>query len=256
MLLLALAVLALVIHLAYRWVLRHPERVKRWFDRIGGRHVYAFLESPAGLWLARRFSPNGIYGLVLTLGLVLTGLFSWAFGGVQEVVARDPLVRTDRAVVRYFHAHGEPYLTTCVGVFEAVFAPSVLLPVTAIAGFALLPLARRRGDFETGLSGIVFLATVAGTGPSRSSSSCCFTGRGRPPRFNSCPRRASAFRALTPWWRSPSGRPSGTSSGSVLWDAGASRGRKGRGSRSSSWRWRCLWGWGACTRGRATRATC
>jgi membrane protein DedA with SNARE-associated domain/membrane-associated phospholipid phosphatase len=164
-LLLALAVLAILMYLAYRWVLRHPERVKRLFDRIGGRHVYAFLESPAGLWLERRFSPNGIYGLALTVGLVLTGLFSWAFGGiVQDVVARDPLVRTDLAVVRYFHAHGEPYLTTCVSVFEAVFAPSVLLTLTATAGLALLLLARRRGDFETGLSGIVLLATAAGTG--------------------------------------------------------------------------------------------
>jgi undecaprenyl-diphosphatase len=164
-LLLALGVLALVMYLAYRWVLRHPERVKRWFDRIGGRHVYAFLESPAGHWLERRFSPNGIYGLVLTVGLVLTGLFSWAFGGlVQDVVARDPLVRTDLAVVRFFHAHGEPYLTTGVGVFEVIFAPSVLLSVSAIAGLAFLLLARRRRDFETGLSGVVLLATAAGTG--------------------------------------------------------------------------------------------
>jgi undecaprenyl-diphosphatase len=163
-LLIALTVLALVMYLAYRWVLRHPERVKRWFDRIGGRHVYAFLESPAGHWLVRRFSPNGIYGLVLTVGLVLTGLFAWAFGGiVQDVVARDPLVRTDLAVVRYFHAHGEPYLTTGVSVFEAVFSPSALLTVSVIAGLALLLLARRRGDFETGLSGVVLLVTAAGT---------------------------------------------------------------------------------------------
>ena len=90
-----------------------------------------------GHWLVRRFSPNSIYGLVLTVGLVLTGLFAWAFGGiVQDVVARDPLVRTDLAVVRYFHAHGEPYLTTGVSVFEAIFSPSVLLTISAIAGLA------------------------------------------------------------------------------------------------------------------------
>ena len=180
-LLLALGVLALVLYLSYRWVLRHPERVKRWFDRIGGRHVYAFLESRAGLWLERRFSPNGIYGLVLTVGLVLTGLFSWAFGGiVQDVVARDPLVRTDLAVVRYFHAHGEPYLTAGVSVFEAVFSPSVLLSVSAIAGLALLLLARRRGDFETGLSGVVLLATAVGTAALSISFKIMFH-RPRPP---------------------------------------------------------------------------
>jgi membrane protein DedA with SNARE-associated domain/membrane-associated phospholipid phosphatase len=164
-LLLALGVLTLVLYLAYRWVLRHPERVRRSFERVGGRRVYAFLQSPAGLWLKRRFSPHGIYGLTLTLGLVLTGLFSWAFGGiVQDIVARDPLVRTDLAVLRFFHSHAEPYLTTTVNVFEVVFSAWVLLAVAALAGLALLLLARSGRDFETGLSGVVLLAAALGTG--------------------------------------------------------------------------------------------
>jgi membrane protein DedA with SNARE-associated domain/membrane-associated phospholipid phosphatase len=164
-LLLALAVLALILYLAYRWVLRHPERVRRSFERVGGRRVYAFLRSPTGLWLRRRFSPNEVYGLTLTLGLVMTGLFSWAFGGVvQDIVARDPLVRTDLAVVRFFHAHSEPYLTTAVNAFEAVFSAWVLLGVAILAGLALLLLARTSGDFETRLSGVVLLATALGTG--------------------------------------------------------------------------------------------
>jgi len=164
-LVLALAALALILYLSYRWVIRHPERIRSSFERIGGRRVYAFLESPAGLWLKRRFSPNGVYGLTLTLGLVLTGLFSWAFGGVvQDIVARDPLVRTDLTVVRFFHSHGEPYLTAGVNVLEAAFSPEVLLSVAALAGFALWLLARRRGDFEVGFSGTVLLATAFGTG--------------------------------------------------------------------------------------------
>src|SRR5215213_8659926 len=164
-LLLALAILALVLYLSYRWVTRHPERVKGAVERLGGRRLYTFLESPAGLWLRQRFSPHGVYGLALTLGLVLTGLFSWAFGGVvQDVVARDPLVRTDLTVVRFFHSHGEPYLTAGVNVLEAAFSPEVLLSVAALAGFALWLLARRRGDFEVGFSGTVLLATAFGTG--------------------------------------------------------------------------------------------
>jgi len=164
-LLLALAALALILYLAYRWVLRHPERVKDAFERIGGRRVYNFLESPVGHWLRRRFSPNGVYGLTLTLGLVLTGLFSWAFGGVvQDVAARDPLVRADLTVLRFFHSHGEPYLTTGVNVLEAAFSPEVLLSVATLAGFTLLLLARRRHDFEVGFSGSVLLATAFGTG--------------------------------------------------------------------------------------------
>jgi membrane protein DedA with SNARE-associated domain/membrane-associated phospholipid phosphatase/putative flippase GtrA len=164
-LLLALVVLALALYLAYRWVLRHPERVKTTLERVGGHRVYAFLDSPAGLWLRRRLSPHEVYGLALTLGLVLTGLFSWAFGAVvQDIVARDPLVRTDVAVLRFFHSHAEPYLTTTVSVFEAVFSAWVLLSASALAGLALLLLARKSGDFEVGFSGIVLLATAVGTG--------------------------------------------------------------------------------------------
>jgi membrane protein DedA with SNARE-associated domain/membrane-associated phospholipid phosphatase len=164
-LLLALALLALVLYLSYRWVTRHPEQVKGAFERIGGRRVYAFLESPMGLWLKRRFSPNEVYGLSLTLGLALTGLFSWAFGGVvQDVVARDPLVTWDLTVLRFFHSHGEPYLTTGVNVFEAVFSPDVLLSAAILTGLGFLLLARRHGDFEVGFSGAVLLATAFGTG--------------------------------------------------------------------------------------------
>src|SRR5919199_1943153 len=76
-LLVGLLLVAVVLYLAYRWVSSHPDRVKGAFERIGGRRVYAFLESPAGLWLKRRFSPYEVYGLTLTLGLVITGLFSW-----------------------------------------------------------------------------------------------------------------------------------------------------------------------------------
>jgi hypothetical protein len=35
-LLLALAVLALILYLSYRWVMRHPEQVKGAFERLGG----------------------------------------------------------------------------------------------------------------------------------------------------------------------------------------------------------------------------
>jgi membrane protein DedA with SNARE-associated domain len=164
-LLLSLAFLALVLYLSYRWVTRHPEQVKGAFERIGGRRVYVFLESPIGLWLKRRFSPSEVYGFTLTLGLILTGLFTWAFGGVvQDVVARDPLVRLDLTVLRFFHSHGEPYLTTGVNVLEAVFSPEVLLSVATLSGFGFLLLASRHRDFEAGLSGAALLATAFGTG--------------------------------------------------------------------------------------------
>ena len=163
-LLLVLAIVALILYLAYRWATRHPEQARRTFDRLGGRRVHAFFESPIGLWLERRLSPHGAYGLALTLGLASIVVFSWALGGVvQDVVDRDPLVRTDLAVLRFFHSNGEPYLTTAVNVFEAVFSPLFLLSACVLAGLVFLILAQRRKDFETALSGAVLLATVFGT---------------------------------------------------------------------------------------------
>src|SRR5919206_3261255 len=48
------AVVAL--YLAYRWVAAHPERLRRAAQSLGGERLLAFLRSPAGQWLRRRFS--------------------------------------------------------------------------------------------------------------------------------------------------------------------------------------------------------
>lgn len=78
---------------AFQWARIHPERLKRAYELTGGRYIYKFLRSPAGLWLRRRFSPQEVYSLALTVGLVFTGLFSWAFGGiVEDVLNRDSFV--------------------------------------------------------------------------------------------------------------------------------------------------------------------
>jgi membrane protein DedA with SNARE-associated domain len=78
------AVLAVILYVTYRWAANHPERIRGAFERLGGERIQRFLASPAGLWLRRRLSPHGAYGLVLTAGLVLTGLFSWALGAVVQ----------------------------------------------------------------------------------------------------------------------------------------------------------------------------
>jgi len=165
----ALLVIALVLgvalYLAYRWVTNHPELVRRIAIRLGGRRVLVFLHTPFGTWLRGRFAPGEVYGLTLTVGLVLFGLFTWAFGGItQDVLARDPLVRVDRSILRFFHSHGEPHLTAVVSVVEEVFSPEVMLLAAALAGALLLFLGHRRRDFGMSFSGGVLLATSFGTG--------------------------------------------------------------------------------------------
>ncbi len=160
-----LAVLAVVLYVLYRWASHHPEWLRSAFDRLGGQRIQRFLESPAGLWLRRRFSPREAYGLALTAGLVLMGLFSWAFGGIAEdLLSRDPLVRVDNRILQFFHSHAAPALTKAALVFDSVFSPEILLSVGATAGCVLVFLGYRRGDFSRVFSGVVLLAAVLGTG--------------------------------------------------------------------------------------------
>jgi membrane protein DedA with SNARE-associated domain/membrane-associated phospholipid phosphatase len=180
-LLVGVLIIATILYLTYRWVSAHPERLRRAAQRLGGARLRAFLRSPAGLWLRRRFSPREVYGLALTTGLVLTGLLSWAFGGIaQDLVARDPLVRTEVAILRFFHSYSDPQLTFAVIVFETLFSPVVLLLAATLAGIVLAALARRRKDFEAGFSGAVLVATALGTGALAQSSKILFH-RPRPP---------------------------------------------------------------------------
>jgi undecaprenyl-diphosphatase len=83
---------------------------------------------------------------------------------VEDVVAREPLVGVDAAVLRFFHSHGEPFLTPAMIAFEALFSPAVLLPAAVAIGSALVVLAYRRKAFEMGFGGTVLLATAVGTG--------------------------------------------------------------------------------------------
>jgi putative flippase GtrA len=180
-LLIGLLVFAIVLYLTYRWVSSHPEQLRGTAEHLGGERLRAFVRSPAGLWIRRRFSLRTAYGLALTTGLVLVGLFSWAFGGVvQDVVARDPLVRVDVEVLRFFHSHGEPYLTFAAVVFEAVFSPVVVLLACGAGGVVLAILAYRRKDFKLGFAGTVLLGTTFGTGALAGLSEL-LSSRPRPP---------------------------------------------------------------------------
>jgi undecaprenyl-diphosphatase len=147
------------------------------------RDLQAFLQSPAGLWLRRRLSPRGPYGLNLTVGLVLIGLFSWALGGiVQDVLARDPLVRMDVSVLRFVHANPEPYLTPVVEVLEALLSPEVLLSAGVLTGSMLVVLALKRRNFRPGFYGGLLLVSVFGAGALAELSKALFR-RDRPPAF-------------------------------------------------------------------------
>ena len=160
-----LIALTLALYLVYPWVSNHPEKIRRTAERQEGVRLRAFLRAPFGRWLRRRFSPGEVFGLAFTVGLVLTGLFAWAFGGgVQDILARDPLVRLDGTVLRFVYSHGDPGGIAAVTVFEALFSPELLLSTGAAAGVLFAVLGYRRGSFRLGFSGAAILAMLLGTG--------------------------------------------------------------------------------------------
>lgn len=154
-----------VLYLLSTWVRIHPERLSRAYERTGGRYMRTFLQSPNGLWLKRRFSPGEVYGLALTVGLLFTGLFSWAFGSlVEDVVSQAPLVQADLALLNFVYANGDPTLTTGVVVFEAMFSLETLLLVSAVVGALFTFVGWRRRQFSKLFSGGMLLAAAFGAG--------------------------------------------------------------------------------------------
>jgi membrane-associated phospholipid phosphatase len=64
-------------------------------------------------WLLRRLTPGQYLGLHLTVGLLAAAGCLWLFGGlVEDLLTGDPIVRFDRVVDDYLHAHATPPLTT------------------------------------------------------------------------------------------------------------------------------------------------
>src|SRR3712207_3795354 len=93
------------------------------------------------------------------------GLFSWAFGGiVKDLLTKGPLVRVDVEIPRYVHDDPVPYLEPAATVLVSIFSPGALLLAGVVAGFALVVLARRRGDFRLGFYGAVLIAASFGAG--------------------------------------------------------------------------------------------
>jgi membrane-associated phospholipid phosphatase len=145
--------------------------------------LQAFLRTSSGRWVRRRFSLKETFGLTLTIGLVFTAFFAWIFGGVvQDVLAQDPLVRTDVSILRFVYSHGDPRLTLVVSLFEALFSPELLLSTGAVAGILLSFVGYRRSTFRLGYSGAVLLTVVVGTGILAELFKILFQ-RSRPPAY-------------------------------------------------------------------------
>src|SRR5215204_4320508 len=116
--LMLVAMLALVVafYLAYRWAAHNRERLVGWGEAVLAYPPVARLRTryDAQLrWLLRRLTPGQYLGLHLTVGLLAAAGGLWLFGGLAEdLLTGDPIVRFDRVLDDYLHAHATPDLTT------------------------------------------------------------------------------------------------------------------------------------------------
>jgi membrane protein DedA with SNARE-associated domain/membrane-associated phospholipid phosphatase len=162
------SVLAVVLafYLAYRWAAHNRVRLVGWGDAMLAHPPVARLRTryDAQLrWLLRRLTPGQYLGLHLTVGLLAAAGCLWLFGGIAEdVLTGDPIVRFDRALDDYLHAHATPALTTfflivtALGSIEAVVLLRVVVATFLAWGRRWLFL----GSWLAAVAGSAFLNHV------------------------------------------------------------------------------------------------
>ena len=105
----ALVAVAVGFYLAYRWASHNRARLVGWGEALLAYPPVARLRRryDAQLrWLLRRLTPGQYLGLHLTVGLMAAAGCLWLFGGLAEdLLTGDPIVRFDRVVDDYLHAH-------------------------------------------------------------------------------------------------------------------------------------------------------
>ena len=100
----------------YRTLVRRQAELLDWFRTrysafIAHSSVRKFIENHPRLvtFVKDRLSPENYLGLHLTIGLFISGLLIWLFGGITEdVLTSDPLVAVDQWVLAHVGAVGIP----------------------------------------------------------------------------------------------------------------------------------------------------
>jgi membrane protein DedA with SNARE-associated domain len=144
----------------WRWLLKHQDQVRAFWQRHIAQRYGLELESVLG-FVRERLSPTGYLGLHLTAGLIVMGALGWLFGGVvQDIFAQDPLVWVDRAVALVVAAHRST-------AFDAVMAaPAFASTVWSMAAVAALTAAglAYAGEKALALAAIPIFGSAYGLG--------------------------------------------------------------------------------------------
>ena len=90
-------------------------------------------------FLRRRFSPRGVFGLHLTIGLLVIILGFWIFAEIAEdLQPESPLVARDQQVAAWFHAHSTPGLAAAARVVTTFGSARFLAPASIVIAILLV----------------------------------------------------------------------------------------------------------------------
>jgi undecaprenyl-diphosphatase len=148
----AVLLVALIVGLALaaRWFRANRAAIVNWtsglWQRAAGASALAAIRARyprAWVFVTARFAREEYLGLHLTIGLAVSLVALWLFGGVTEdVIHHDPLTAFDVSLADWMHAHASP-LGDAVSSAISLAGSPVAIGVQAIAGAAFL-LARRQ----------------------------------------------------------------------------------------------------------------
>lgn len=125
-------VLAAVLALAGRWVLRHPDQVHYAGRRVARLAAVRWLVT-ATAWSGRQLDPRTATGLVLTAGLATLAATAAAFAVVYDAVLDgNGVAALDRPVHDWLAAHREPDLTTAMRLVTDLGGTLVLIAVAVL----------------------------------------------------------------------------------------------------------------------------
>jgi membrane protein DedA with SNARE-associated domain/membrane-associated phospholipid phosphatase len=145
-LLLIIAAVALTVAVA-RWVAGHPEWVRRVRQRVRGwppaARVLDRYERQVR-FLSRRFRPESVFGLSLTVSLLLVVILGVAFALLlRTVLGMQAITMVDQPVHRFFVENHDPTLTRVMQAVSDAGSWVVLVPLTIAVGLAWFVWRRR-----------------------------------------------------------------------------------------------------------------
>ncbi len=91
------------------------------------------------LFVQARLSPEGLFGLYLTIGTVFLVGAVWIFGGISEdMITGDPLVLVDAFISEWFRLRSNPAFTKAMQLASVIGSTETVCILSALMGCLLL----------------------------------------------------------------------------------------------------------------------